>query len=412
MTHCGPPTPILFVLVTLALALPAISGAALAQEPAPPAAIHLPWVANTAADGVDLAYTRCNGQYTVSGRWTYPHRDVVYHGRVLLPIDATAVRGLVWSPDGMRLAVDFVNAAWGRWVRLYDAGGTPIALPGGRPPGEVVGNDPAWSPDGRFLAYAQSLALEHHIVIVSSDGTLVRQIEVPRDAYGLAWSPDGTRIAYVATSTPVEDVGDLRLVWADGTGDVLLAPGVTVDKPAWSPDGRWIAYLDVVTFGDQDLRLASADGAHDILLSQNASSVWGPPTWSPDGSRLAHGLESADDDLVISTVADGGLGLDLTLIGCRRDPVWSPDGRYLAYGGEGGIKVVLADGSAPRVFAPGHVPAWSPDGKYLAFSTNLLYGVNLGGCRDATVVFEVEDPSPEPHLVLSGCSDPAWRPRP
>ncbi|MBZ5569418.1 MAG: PDZ domain-containing protein [Acidobacteriia bacterium] len=104
--------------------------------------------------------------------------------------------------------------------------------------------DPAWSPDGKWIAYFSDENGEYALHLRSQDGTQLKKIglgEVPSFFYRPQWSPDSNKIAYT----------DKRLnVWyvdlAKGTPVKLdtnyyEAPFHTLD-PAWSPDSRWIAY--------------------------------------------------------------------------------------------------------------------------------------------------------------------------
>src|SRR5205823_5063153 len=97
-----------------------------------------------------------------------------------------------------------------------------------------------------------------------------------------AWSPDGTRVAYVGGSPPA-----LSVARVDGGGAQRLAPGHPVEvpgprsaafRPAWSPDGTHIAYVGA----DGGVHVVGADGAGDRPLAPGNA-----PVWSPDGARIA-----------------------------------------------------------------------------------------------------------------------------
>jgi len=108
----------------------------------------------------------------------------------------------------------------------------------------VAERDPAWSPDGKWIAYFSDESGEYALHLRSQDGTQVKKIalgEPPSFFYEPAWSPDSKKIAYT----------DKRLnVWyvdlAKGTPvkvdtNYFEAPFHSLD-PAWAPDSRWIAY--------------------------------------------------------------------------------------------------------------------------------------------------------------------------
>src|SRR6185436_6489451 len=103
-----------------------------------------------------------------------------------------------------------------------------------------------------------------------------------------AWSPDGTRLAFV-------EAGQLVTVAPDGTGRVQLTnDGRTYAAPNWSPDGRTIVYAAQSDPNlDPTIELLAAGGGTPTRLATARRSVLfaGPgfvqPTWSPDGSKIA-----------------------------------------------------------------------------------------------------------------------------
>ena len=199
-----------------------------------------------------------------------------------------------------------------------------------------------------------------------------------------AWSPDGSQIAYVSSSSDLASVrrsSRLHVMQSDGTGRQSLWGGldaVATDPPAWSPDGRWVAVAGVSdTGGRLALHLVSIESGQEFVrLSDAVSGAW---SWSPDGQRLAFAKREGARLALYTVAADGTDAQRVTRIeGWRSwwpsgttpdihrtwvDTVaWSPDGSKILYSCNG-ICVVTPDGSpVSQAPLPGNLAAWSPDG--------------------------------------------------
>ncbi len=172
-----------------------------------------------------------------------------------------------WSPDGRRLAYTGSDAAGGA-THIY------VATPGsGRPPVRLTHGDaaemrPAWSPDGSEVAFLRSVDLSHFEVLRLrlADGTSTSLGRFNAMAYvmeehpALDWSPDGKALL---TTEQMSGSSPMRLVQislADGQRTPLTSPpsGSTGDIDAkFSPDGNWIAFR---RGGQGDLYVVPAKG--------------------------------------------------------------------------------------------------------------------------------------------------------
>jgi Tol biopolymer transport system component len=267
-----------------------------------------------------------------------------------------------WSPDGRSVAFATLHEAPGYELAVVPAGGGEART--------VVehaswASAPVWSPDGRSVAYGADGA----IYVVHADGRNVpTRVAAGSDP---AWSPDGTRIAFAA--------GDAISVVAR-TGGIArpVAHDQDPSAPIWSPDGTRIAFV-----GGAGIRIANADGtgAHMVAVGR-------APSWSPDGRRIAY--TSAAPAKVRVVDADGTGDHELA---DGTEPSWSPDGATIAYSDNGEISVIGADGGVPRQLTSNHVydyaPTWSPDGTRLLFMRESpvgTYGDPAGYTREVYVM--------------------------
>jgi dipeptidyl aminopeptidase/acylaminoacyl peptidase len=181
------------------------------------------------------------------------------------------------------------------------------------------GAEPAWSPDGRRLAYvAPGSGGASDLHVVDADGTHAGRITWTDsvDETSPSWSPDGRRLV-------VERSGTIVAVRADGAWERLLASGW---EPAWSPRGRGVAFTN-----GEDVYLVPVNGGRPRRLTSRAGPQTAP-AWAPDGRRLAFvSEESGAADVHVLDLRSGRV-TPLTADGAvDGSPTFSADGKNVLF---------------------------------------------------------------------------------
>ncbi|MDI3403230.1 amidohydrolase family protein [Streptomyces cavernicola] len=260
------------------------------------------------------------------------------------------VRGIgspVLSPDGEQVAFRALND-----IYVMKIGRAPQALTRDH----WWKCDPAWSPDGKQLAYSTDRGGTLDIWIRNLDTGQDRQLTDlgSRAAVSAAWSPSGKELAFLDQDGAVWTVdvasGAVRRVFT-----ATFEPG----KPTWSPDGETIALAAVKPYSARFreglsqillINRATGQGRYVEAVAGRSIQTRGDdgPVWSPDGTRMTFAVAS-----VLYTV---DVAKDGTPTGEPRQitdevtdaPSWSGDSKKLLYLNNGRLRLVSANGGRPR----------------------------------------------------------------
>ncbi len=188
-----------------------------------------------------------------------------------------------------------------------------------------------------------------------------------------AWSSDGRYLAYTSYKQGKPDLFIKNLAEMQETSIAKKGLNMT---PAWVP-GKFELAATLSFSGDQEIYLLTGSGKIiKRLTNMQGSDI--SPAWSPDGKKLAFVSNRSGNPQVYIQDMDSGKVRRLTYQGnYNTQPSWSPQGNKIAYASFGddrhNIFVIDAEGQQPiqLTFESGdnEAPSWSPDGSLIVFSS-------------------------------------------
>ena len=177
---------------------------------------------------------------------------------------------------------------------------------------------PAWSPDGRWLAFVSDRNGRRQLYRLNvGGGEAERLTSGDEGVNGFAWAPDGSRIVYTMTDAVAESVKEREKKF----GDIRI-----------EDEDRRMAHLHLLTLP------AAAGGSISSKPLTSGAFVVGSFDWSPDGRSIVfdHRVSSdpADGDSADISIVDVASSTRRTLVtqaGPDSNPRWSPDGTRIAF---------------------------------------------------------------------------------
>jgi dipeptidyl aminopeptidase/acylaminoacyl peptidase len=270
-------------------------------------------------------------------------------------------------------------------------------------------SSPRWSPDSRRIAFLSSEKDETAIYVISLDNRSPRRVAtvsgtnffITYAGEQLAWSPDGRRLAYIS-ATETDAAQESR---AQGNDPRVIDRLQYKSRTSFSDKARTHLFVIDVDDNRAEPRQLTEGRFYDHAL-----------TWSPRGDEIAflsnHETDpDANNNSDIYAVSLNGRVRQITdTPGCEYEPQWSPDGKWLAYTAtrrevttidsvaeDAHVWVIDAQGGRGRELNArqdrrARSPRWSPDNRTILFLANnqgktLLYQIGLNG-GEARPLFE------------------------
>jgi Tol biopolymer transport system component len=239
--------------------------------------------------------------------------------------------------------------------------------------------EPAFSPDGSFIAYAHLYDTAKNypqgLYIIDRNGNN-RKLVLAGFHFTPAWSPDGQWLVFTSGGT-------LQKCKIDGS-ELTVFTELTQLKyrefyyPDWSRDGKYIVFDNPFPSDGGGIFQIDSDFTNaKILFGLDQSGTIGrDPEFSPDQKHLIFysGTRNYNYSDIFLSDNQGNQRIRLTSNGRNNTgPAWSPDGNKIAWDGDFRLGVMNADGSSQTVIGYGNSPSWSINNEIVYSHANADY---------------------------------------
>jgi len=293
------------------------------------------------------------------------------------------VDALDWSVDGKYLAFsDSASPSEASCIFLLSLD-TLVVHPVTSPPAGTLGDTtPAFSPDGKSLAFVRDTLDVREIYLLSLSGGAPQQITFDHaDIQGITWAPQSDKLIFASSRQGQTSLWSISA--KGGTPQRLPIAGAGwAIRPALNRKGNRLAYTSVVY--SSSIWRAPITPDHKITppLEHFISSTGleEGPQYSPDGKHIVFQSTRTGYHEIWRADADGSNPIQLTHIAknLTGTPRWSPDSKWISFdsrpAGHSHVFIINAEGGQPRQVTQGDsengVASWSPDGKWIYFASN------------------------------------------
>lgn len=293
------------------------------------------------------------------------------------------VDALDWSPDGKSLAFcDSASPDQASRIYLLSLDTLEVHPVTSPPPGTLGDATPAFSPDGKSLAFVRDTLDVREIYVLPVSGGAPEQITFDHaDIQGIAWTPDSRELIFGSSRQGNESLW--RISAQGGTPQRLPIAGAGwAVRPAVSRKGNRLAYTSV-SYSSSIFR-SSLTPDHKVAKPLehfiSSTGLEEGPQYSPDGKYIVFQSTRTGYHEIWRANADGSNPIQLTHFekNLTGTPRWSPDSRQISFdsrpGGHSQVFVINAQGGQPRQVTHGDsengVASWSVDGKWIYFASN------------------------------------------